>query len=141
MPALQPKRLARGFVEVVIALTCRVHVRPLMRNPLTLWRRAATVRGRLLSGNVMTIHLTPDLEQLIQSKIKSGRYNSASEMVREALQLLVQRDEFFTRHKEQIREQIEEGCQSAERGELVNGDEVFDRIDKELEAMDHSAPK
>jgi antitoxin ParD1/3/4 len=89
----------------------------------------------------MTIHLTPEIEQLIQSKVESGRYNSASEMVREALRLLVQRDEFFTRHKEEIREQIEEGWQSAERGELVNGDEVFDRIDSELEAMDHSAPK
>jgi predicted transcriptional regulator len=62
-------------------------------------------------------------------------------MIREALRLLVQRDEFFTRHKAEIRDQIEEGWQSAERGELVNGDEVFDRIDKELEAMERSAPR
>jgi antitoxin ParD1/3/4 len=89
----------------------------------------------------MTVDITPDLEQLIQSKVKSGRYNSASEMVREALRLLVQRDEFFTRHKDEIREEIEEGWQSAERGELVNGDAVFDRIDTELEAMEHSTPK
>ena len=89
----------------------------------------------------MIIHLTPDIEQLIQSKVESGRYNSASEMVREALQLLGQRDEFFAQRQEEMREQIEEGWQSAERGELVNGDEVFDRIDRELEAMEHSAPK
>ena len=89
----------------------------------------------------MNVHLTPELEQLVRSKLKSGRYNSASEVVREALRLLEQRDEVFTLRKEQIRKQIEEGCQSAKRGEFVDGDEVFDRIDAELEALERSAPK
>jgi antitoxin ParD1/3/4 len=40
----------------------------------------------------MKVHLTPELEQLVQSKVKSGRYNSASEVLREALRLLEQRD-------------------------------------------------
>ena len=44
-------------------------------------------------------------------------------------------------NKEEIREQIEEGWQSARRGEFADGDEVFDRIDAELEATEHSAPK
>jgi antitoxin ParD1/3/4 len=89
----------------------------------------------------MNVHLSPELEQLVQSKVKSGRYNSASEVVREALRLLEQRDEVFTRRKGEIREQIEEGWLSAERGELVDGEEAFDRIDRELEAMERSAPK
>jgi antitoxin ParD1/3/4 len=89
----------------------------------------------------MTVHLSPDLEQLVQSKVNSGLYNSASEVVRAALQLLEQRDEVFTGRKEEIREQIEEGWQSAERGELVDGDEVFHRIDTELEVMERSARK
>jgi antitoxin ParD1/3/4 len=89
----------------------------------------------------MNVHLSPELEELIQSKVKSGRYNSASEVVGEALRLLEHRDEVFTRRKEEIREQIEEGWQSAERGELVDGDEVFHRIDVELEAMERSSPK
>ena len=37
-----------------------------------------------------------------------------------------------------IRELIEEGWQSAKRGELVDGDEVFDRIDAELEALERA---
>jgi len=88
----------------------------------------------------MNVHLSPDLEQLVQSKVKSG-HNSASEVVREALRLLEQRDEVFTRSKEEIGEQIEEGWQSAERGDLVDGEEVFDHIDTEVEAMERSAPK
>jgi len=82
---------------------------------------------------VVNVQLTPELEELVQSKVKSGRYNSASEVVGEALRLLKQREE--------IRDQIEEGWQSAKRGELVDGEEVFNRIDGELEAMERSAGK
>jgi antitoxin ParD1/3/4 len=89
----------------------------------------------------MNVHLTPELEQLVQNRVKSGRYNSASEVVREALRLLEQRDEVFTLRKDEIRSQIEEGWQSARRGEFVDGDEVFDRIDAELKALERSAGK
>jgi len=46
-----------------------------------------------------------------------------------------------TLRKDEIRRQIEEGWQSARRGEFVAGDEVFDRVDAELEALERSAPK
>jgi len=39
--------------------------------------------------------------------------------------------DFLDRRKEDIRRRIEEGWQSAKRGELVDGEEVFDRIDRE----------
>jgi antitoxin ParD1/3/4 len=102
--------------------------------------------GAVLSGwsqpkNFMNVDLTPDLEQLVQSKVKSGHYKSPSEVVREALRLSEQRDEVFTNHEEEFRNQIEEGWRSAKRGEFVDGDEVFDRIDAELEGMERSAPK
>jgi predicted transcriptional regulator len=41
----------------------------------------------------------------------------------------------------EIRRQIEQGWQSARRGELVDGDEVFDRVDAELDAIERSAGK
>jgi antitoxin ParD1/3/4 len=81
----------------------------------------------------VNVQLTPELEELVQSKVKSGRYNSASDVVGEALRLLKQREE--------IREHIEEGWQSAKSGELVDGEQVFNRIDGELEAMERSAGK
>ena len=89
----------------------------------------------------MNVHLTPELEQLVQSKVKSGRYHSAAEVVREALQLLEQRDELLILHKEDIRKQIEEGWLSAKRGDVVDGDEVFDRIEGELEDLERSTRK
>jgi antitoxin ParD1/3/4 len=62
----------------------------------------------LREDSPMNIHLTRELEQLVQNKVQSGRYNSASEVVREALRLMEERD----LHKEQIRKQIVQGLES-----------------------------
>ena len=43
--------------------------------------------------------------------------------------------------KSEIRKQIEEGWQSAQRGDFRDGDEVFNRIHAELEAMERATPK
>lgn len=40
----------------------------------------------------MNVSLTPDLERFVREKVDSGLYNSASEVVREALRLLIARD-------------------------------------------------
>ena len=67
----------------------------------------------------MNVNLTPDLEQLVQSKVKSGRYNSPGEVLREALLLLEQRDEVFGISKDEIHRQIEEGWCSAKGGDSL----------------------
>ena len=41
----------------------------------------------------MNVSLTPELEQFVSAKVQSGRYNWASEEVREALRLLEEYDE------------------------------------------------
>ena len=64
----------------------------------------------------MNIHLTTELAQLVQTKVKSGRYNSASEVVREALRLLEERDQLLELRKEAIRQQIDAGWESLRRG-------------------------
>lgn len=40
----------------------------------------------------MNVSLTPELEKFVQEKVKSGRYLSASEVIREALRLMQDRD-------------------------------------------------
>lgn len=44
----------------------------------------------------MNVSLTPELEKFIREKVSSGLYNNASEVVREALRLLVNRDNVST---------------------------------------------
>jgi putative addiction module CopG family antidote len=36
-------------------------------------------------GNTITISLTAELKELVQSKVRSGRYGNVSEVIREAL--------------------------------------------------------
>jgi antitoxin ParD1/3/4 len=86
----------------------------------------------------MNVHLTDELERLVQSKVQSGRYNSASEVVREALRLLEERDELRAIRKDELRKRIAEGLDAVKAGRVHDGDEVFDRIDAELDQLERS---
>ena len=41
----------------------------------------------------MNVTLTPELKKFVSAKVRTGRYNSASEVVREALRLLEEHDQ------------------------------------------------
>jgi antitoxin ParD1/3/4 len=49
----------------------------------------------------MNVSLTPELEELVNQKVRSGLYQTASEVVREALRLLKQRDDDVRRADQQ----------------------------------------
>jgi antitoxin ParD1/3/4 len=57
----------------------------------------------------MNISLTPELEELVRLKVASGRYGSASEVVREALRLMEEKDRLLGAKLEQLRQDIREG--------------------------------
>ncbi len=78
----------------------------------------------------MNISLTPELEELVQKKVESGRYSSASEVVRAGLRLLEQEDELRETRLAAMRAQVREGIEQAERGELVDGEEAVARVKK-----------
>jgi len=60
------------------------------------------------------VSLTPELEAMIRQQVDSGRYNNASEVVREALRLL---DEH--QRVQHLRSLLAVGLEQAQRGELV----------------------
>ena len=64
----------------------------------------------------MNVSLTPELESIVDQKVKSGRYNSASEVVREGLRLLQQRDEAHAAKLTALRTEIQKGTDSLEAG-------------------------
>lgn len=69
----------------------------------------------------MNVSLTPELEQFVTIKVKSGLYNSASEVVREGLRLLEQRDELRELKLEALRTEIQIGVTDLEAGRYRNG--------------------
>ena len=65
----------------------------------------------------MNITLTPELENLINEKIKSGLYNSPSEVVQESLQLLKKRDELKHWRREELRREVMKGVEQMRNGQ------------------------
>jgi len=62
----------------------------------------------------MNISLTSQLEELVKKKVDSGRYGSASEVIREALRLLEERDRLHAIRLEELRQEIKRGLDSGE---------------------------
>lgn len=90
----------------------------------------------------MNVSLTPELEQFIASKVSTGRYQTASEVVREGLRLLEERDQtktasFMVSSMEELRKKVLEGIQSLDRGDYteVKGDEALSKLFDEIKAQ------
>jgi len=67
----------------------------------------------------MNVSLTPELENLINEKVKSGLYNSASEVIRESLRLLQEQDMLKQIRRDELRREIMLGVEQIRRGEFV----------------------
>jgi antitoxin ParD1/3/4 len=74
----------------------------------------------------MNISLTSELEQWIQKKVASGRYQTSSEVVREALRAQIEREEKLAL----LRGEIEKGWADAEAGRTVSLAELDKRLAK-----------
>jgi len=66
----------------------------------------------------MHVSLTPELESRVKSRVKSGLYNNASEVVREALRFMDTHEDWIHEIKlAQLREQLAVGVKQLDRGE------------------------
>ena len=82
----------------------------------------------------MHVSLTEKLEDYVKSKVQSGLYNNASEVVREALRLKISVDETDELKLQRLRDAIEPAWQQAERGECVPFDlqSIISELDQEI---------
>ena len=60
----------------------------------------------------MNVSLTPELERVVNEKVDSGLYQTASEVVREALRLLKERDDA----RDRLRADVQAGFEQLARG-------------------------
>ena len=82
----------------------------------------------------MNISLPPHLEEIVKSKVDSGLYNSASEVMRDALRLLEERDQLRELRLEELRREIQKGIDSGEATPL-DMEEIKARGRKRLAAQ------
>jgi antitoxin ParD1/3/4 len=82
----------------------------------------------------MNVSLTPELENFVQTKVKNGRYNSASEVVREALRLLEDHQKAHAAQLEEFQSGLDRRLASLDRGQGVEGEEVFSQIRRKSKA-------
>ena len=90
----------------------------------------------------MNVSLTPELDTFIHSKVESGMYHSASEVVREGLRLLQQQDQVRQAQIDQLRKEIDFGFEQVERGEYTEykvGE--FDRLLADIKALSRERAK
>lgn len=81
----------------------------------------------------MDVSLTPEHEQLVQRMVSSGRYTSASEVVREALRLLERQDQVQEVQLEELRASIREGLEQGRRGDVVTAEQLDRRLAQPFE--------
>jgi len=81
----------------------------------------------------MNVSLTPELEKLVSTKVESGRYTSASEVVREALRLLEERDLSRTAQLAEFNAEIGRRLAALDRGETAEPAEVRARLRRKSE--------
>ena len=77
----------------------------------------------------LNVSLTPELEKFVRDRVSIGRYISASEVVREGLRLLEDRERERDAALDALKIKLKRASAQADRGELLDGDEVFKRLD------------
>jgi antitoxin ParD1/3/4 len=80
----------------------------------------------------MNISLTPEMEQLVKDKVSSGQYHSVSDVIGEALRLLDERNRLQEQRLAELKAKIQVGIEELERGEGIDGEEVFAEIEEDI---------
>jgi antitoxin ParD1/3/4 len=78
----------------------------------------------------MNVHLGPAFDEFVAGLLKSGYYQTQSEVLREGLRLLKEREEIKRLRLAELRKEIELGSEQADRGEFVDGPAAFAKIRK-----------
>ena len=78
----------------------------------------------------MNVSLTPELEEFVTAKVESGRYNSASEVVREALRLLEEHDQVRASQLAEFNQELGRRLAALDRGERVDPAQTRARLER-----------
>ena len=81
----------------------------------------------------MNVSLTTELEKFVSAKVDSGRYNSASEVVREALRLLEEHDQARAAQLSGFNRELGRRLETLDHGQHVSPAEARARLKRKSE--------
>jgi antitoxin ParD1/3/4 len=76
----------------------------------------------------LNVSLTPELDKFVQQRVATGRYQTASEVIREGLRLLESQERDREAAFVALKAKLARGSDQADRGELVNPDKALKKI-------------
>lgn len=78
----------------------------------------------------MNVNLGETLDRFVEELVESGNYQSQSEVVREGLRMLKDREDFKKMRLEELRREVKIGLDQLDRGEGIPAEEVFAELKK-----------
>lgn len=79
----------------------------------------------------MNVSLTPELEKYIQKQVASERYQTASEVVRQAIRMMQQEEEYDKARLHALRQDIQLALDDIDKGRYIEGKDLsVERIRK-----------
>ena len=83
----------------------------------------------------ITVSVTTRQAEFVAACVASGRYQSTSEVVREAMRLFEDRERKHRAEIARVRLLIAEGADQLDRGEFIDGEKFFRDWDAKLDAL------
>lgn len=80
----------------------------------------------------MNVSVGQEFEDYVKRKIATGEYASASEVIREGLRLMKEKDLLLEARLQSLRGEIRKGLDEAEAGNVVDGPSAVERIKQNL---------
>ncbi len=92
--------------------------------------------ARRLADRQLNVSLPSELSEFVTETVASGRYLSESEVVREGLRLLEERELLHRVGFKEARERVAAGLASLDRRQGINGEQLFARIEARLSDLE-----
>ncbi|MDB9303736.1 MULTISPECIES: ribbon-helix-helix domain-containing protein [Cyanophyceae] len=80
----------------------------------------------------MNIQIKPELEQIIQAQIATGRYANPEDVISKALKLLLEWEKGYQQWVEETREKVDIAIGQLDKGEGIDADVVIEQLRDKL---------
>jgi putative addiction module CopG family antidote len=88
-----------------------------------------------VSQKTLKVAITSKMEAFLNAKVAAGEFRSPGDVIRAAIRLLQQSEQTQALSLASIRAKLASGLAQAERGELKDGEAVFDSLERGLDEL------